>query len=678
MKILFFLFFLSLAINAQENENRVDVTNFLINENPQELISRLEQLKQSALKQEGAFRENDLVLLKNNDGTRVLGNIVKINDNDRAVVKWKVELNNDSTELTNEFALLDLIKIDAIEENTPPEENDFVMMKRSNGLKTLMNLSIVNTETSLGIPTYISASEMAFKGYPNTLIKNLNKVKLSPIGKEIFELENFLIINQSFHSLNKKLNELKETKNKFNKVVNPSISDTLGFFHLNQFKHATVKKILIEGIIQLDLNPVSSAKPLHLINLEVKDLFLPDAFPLESTLEEKSVNEIDQKIKNILLNLNTLQLAFERTAQHFNRTTNQQKACEDISFDNRNNMAPDIDQKRSPFCWAQTVGSLLDEQLCLMSIRYPEENGGKNYCNTHVSRSEIAAYGSRGKNLLAQPSGGHVRDALLAYITPLSAGGRDGKVCLQKYGQNPFDKNGEQRITELKFYFRKNKHAQAASVCQEDLQLQHKVQDDLMVNKSDWTVMPPRLQQQEQEQANEPEQQEGLNLSEILGLSENEDDFTRNVLLHFCKESTLKRFSPADSLKVESFNYKPDPQIFTGNVGNELPENRKNFINQILKAKTQGHSLGVTFCYHPMVNELKLKAGSKPSELSANSDKCGSHAVVLNAVKWDKETASCQVHIKNSHGPNATLKSGFYSLKTLSKYIFRTDFLSKK
>ncbi|MEO5970971.1 MAG: hypothetical protein ABIQ95_13665, partial [Bdellovibrionia bacterium] len=74
----------------------------------------------------------------------------------------------------------------------------------------------------------------------------------------------------------------------------------------------------------------------------------------------------------------------------------------------------------------------------------------------------------------------------------------------------------------------------------------------------------------------------------------------------------------------------------------------------------------LSICYNALIPQLREGnvQSTRASEIDFN-ERCGSHAVVANAVRWDPKTNNCQVYIKNSHGEDAILKSAWYPAKDI-------------
>ena len=203
--------------------------------------------------------------------------------------------------------------------------------------------------------------------------------------------------------------------------------------------------------------------------------------------------------------------------------------CLKIAFDNRRNMAPDSDQRSSGICWAHAASSLLEEQLCLAQ---PE------YCGQLVARSEVAGqtYAHLNQHRLTQNEGGNIASALKYYIDPK---GGDQKVCLDKYGQNPYDVGDDRYVETLKGLYNSYKIQPCLGGTGSGLDPEFfrqlisdftAIQELLHLKEDAWSVSV---------EGNRP--LDKTTFLEILRESNSADEFAQKVLLFYCKGVARER-----------------------------------------------------------------------------------------------------------------------------------------
>jgi hypothetical protein len=240
------------------------------------------------------------------------------------------------------------------------------------------------------------------------------------------------------------------------------------------------------------------------------------------------------------------------------------------------------------------------------------------------------------------------------------------KVCLDKYVNNPFESEdrvaGAQFIEMLKNSFTSIKGSELCQLQQEApdgakiRDLYFNIEGMLHAQSSDWTARNPSYSQE--------------NLKKQLRVSANENEFVQNVLLNYCEnEGGEKRsFSREGTpLRVASERFFKEDDVGS-NFNSKfdlLP-----FMSMFKEAKQSGHSLLIGSCFNRL-NEVVTARRSSQKE-------CGRHAMVINGVKWNENTQTCEVHIKNSHGAEASIKSDWYPSEQVLPTVYRMSYYQKQ
>lgn len=337
--------------------------------------------------------------------------------------------------------------------------------------------------------------------------------------------------------------------------------------------------------------------------------------------------------------------------------------CDQIAFDNRNRMAADTDQQSSSLCWAHAAAGLLEEQLCLAEPKY---------CGQRVARSEVAGqtYAKQNIHALAQNEGGKGAEGLRYYLDPKGGG---QKVCLDKYGTNPFDVGDERYLNTLKSLFREY---QAKTGCGPGYAGGYGPRggpglDEAFFNKffSDFTAIHEFLLLKDRTwsvQFDANRVLDGQSFLRLLQSSHSDNDFAQKVLLFYCQDVARKDFSRkgAPPLTVVE-HYLSDPAYTPReDRGDPKAVAMEPYLAELRTAKRSGHSVYLSICYFSLIRDAGL-AGRMAAELTNNTDKCGGHAVLANGARWNPDLNRCELHVKNSHGKDATLKSTWYDAQTV-------------
>ncbi|MBF0316392.1 MAG: hypothetical protein HQK52_23445 [Oligoflexia bacterium] len=347
----------------------------------------------------------------------------------------------------------------------------------------------------------------------------------------------------------------------------------------------------------------------------------------------------------------------------FNRISKSD--CEETSYDNQALMGPDTPQGAGKLCWAYATAALLEEQLCLSNPKY---------CGQLVSRSEIAAktYLSAGGYNLARNVGGKEVDVLSFYT---DANGGNMRICLEKYGHDLYsssDGAGKLRIAILgatyQLYQQEKRQMSCPSVSGNSNQLDSIISNVigivglLEVSKDKWS----------KKMKNSSSQLDINEIKKLMDINSDPNAFVQDFLLYYCKDSNLKSFAR------NGVNLHAKQQILMDAAYDPLYDkgdykivNVGPHMTAFKEAKAHGHSVALGICQYPLERNLGVKANA-PS----GNDLCGSHAVVINGMRWNDQSKQCEVHLKNSRNVNDPLASNWYPAEIIFAHSNSMSYLT--
>ncbi|MBI2711846.1 MAG: hypothetical protein HYX41_03125 [Bdellovibrio sp.] len=321
-----------------------------------------------------------------------------------------------------------------------------------------------------------------------------------------------------------------------------------------------------------------------------------------------------------------------------------EKQCREITFDRREKMGPDSDQGAKQTCWAHAAAALLEEQIC--------ESDPRN-CGLQVSRSAVAEGSYRERNLyrLARPGTGFTEDALRHYSLP-----ENRTVCLARYAPDTSGATEAQLFADLRALFKLFKTngllLDRSQYTMTFFRTLFRVKEFLEKNRHEWNLRT----------GDESKILSSTTFQATLSAAKDADEFIEKVMLYYCNVMDQPQINRRLPL-VPTFRHYPLLR----------PNERLNveaFLGEIRHATKEGHSLALDLCYFPLVSE----SSENVQNHFLNPNHCGRHVVVLNGAKWNPDTQSCQIHIKNSHGSHGKFRSGWYDAEVVFEQTFGIDY----
>ncbi len=101
-------------------------------------------------------------------------------------------------------------------------------------------------------------------------------------------------------------------------------------------------------------------------------------------------------------------------------------------------------------------------------------------------------------------------------------------------------------------------------------------------------------------------------------------------------------------------------------------ERSKELFDELSSAVSSGHSLGLSVCYAAIAANLRGSSAGVLGTEFTGKEQCGTHAIVLNAMRWNPSSNLCEIHIKNSHGKNTVFASNWYPADKVLPHVFTT------
>ncbi|WP_408096483.1 C1 family peptidase [Peredibacter sp. HCB2-198] len=298
-----------------------------------------------------------------------------------------------------------------------------------------------------------------------------------------------------------------------------------------------------------------------------------------------------------------------------------QTSCPNIDYSDR--FGPVQDQDGHGLCWAFASSALLSEDACLRD---------KNYCGVNISPLDVS---SCQKSLLAKNEGRSISQGL---------------QCAQSNGAC-FEKDFS-FITQGSIL---------CSLSNTGPRCIHEKLKDLYQEYQTTQITPENCQ----EEANAKKLNKFVDeFRDLLKRSVSRNDISDEAVKTLLLDPKIKNWSSFlySALKnercaAERIDYSNIDQSKIYNmtvIKGKVPLEKK--VEHVKTMLEKGRSIGYTFCANETLPGL--------SGLIA-SGTCGSHAVVINGMRWHK--GECQLNIRNSWGKNGPLH-GWISAKKILKH----------